>query len=115
MGDAWSVIVTREPEWDDYTRAEAIADLDVDSFRCKECGVEEAFVPIPQATRHWTWVDGRKFEVQQFRCLACAAIDTIKRDLQMDSENKKPTRGVFANEDGLRLIVKPYESGPMPG
>ena len=107
MSDAWSVVVTREPEWDDYTRSEAIADLEVDRTRCPECGQEGTFEPIPTATRHWTWLDGRVFEVQQFRCLACAAVDTIRRDFEKDQEGKTPARGVYAPSDGLRLVVHP--------
>lgn len=109
MTDAWSVVVTREPEWDDYTRAEAIADLEVDRTRCRECGVEGAFEAVPGTDRFWTWLDGRRFLVQQFRCLSCAAIDTIKRDVEAEHEGKKPQRGVYSPTDGLRIVVKAYE------
>lgn len=111
MTDAWSVIVTREPEWDDYTRAEAIADLEVDGLRCPECHQEDTFIPVPTATRHWTWLDGRKFEVKQYRCLACAALDTIKRDFDMENHDRKPQKGVYAPGDGLRLVVKKLDGG----
>jgi hypothetical protein len=110
MVDAWSVIVTREPEWDEYTRSEAIADLEVDRMRCGECGQEGTFEPVPNSTRHWTWLDGRVFEVQQFRCLACAALDTIKRDFDNDQRGKDPVKGVYAPGDGLRLVVHPLNN-----
>lgn len=105
MGDAWSVLVTREPEWDDYDRAEAVASLNVDMLRCRQCGVEGALTAIPKATRHWTWGDGRRFEVTQWRCLACAAEQTITRDFLRDHENHKPVKGVFSPTDGIRFLV----------
>lgn len=106
MVDAWSVIVTREPEWDDYTRAEAIASLTVDQYRCRSCGVAGALTEIPKATKHWTWGDGRKFEVLQFRCLACAAEQTVSRDFNTLHEKHKPAPGVFAPGDGVRWVVQ---------
>lgn len=109
MTDAWSVVVTREPEWDDYARTEAIADLEVDVTRCRSCGVEGAMVAVPSATRHWTWGDGRTFEVAQYRCLACAAMDTIRRDTETEFSKHKPTKGVYAPSDGLRLVVSPVD------
>ena len=109
MADAWSVVVTREPEWDDYTRGEALADLEVDLARCSECGVEGAVVAVPAATRHWTWGDGRKFEVTSYRCLSCAALDTVKRDATAEAEKHKAVRGVYAPLDGLRLVVRPVD------
>lgn len=114
MSDAWSVVVTREPEWDDYTRAEAIADLEVDRLRCSECGQEGTFEQVREADRFWTWLDGRRFLVQQFRCLACAAVDTIKRDIERENEGKKPQPGVYQPTDGLRVVVKPYPVDQAP-
>lgn len=105
MADAWSVVVDREPEWDDYSRAEAVASLIVDQFRCRNCGVEGALTEIPKATRHWKWGDGRKFEVTQWRCLACAAEETVRRDFLRQHEKTEPVAGSFHVTDGIRFAV----------
>lgn len=79
-------------------------------MRCEGCGTEGNFELIPRATRHWTWGDGRVFEVEQFRCLTCAALDTVRRDVQAEAEKHEPRRGQYAPTDGLRFVARPLET-----
>lgn len=109
MGQAWSVVVTREPEWDQYARTEAVAALAADRYRCKSCGVAGALVPVPAEDRDWTWGDGRVFRVAAYRCLACAAETTVSRDFTRRYEQDKPAGGVLFPTDGVRFQVSEIE------
>ena len=58
---------------------------------------------IKTSTRH---PDGRLFEVQRFRCLACGVVDLAKRDWASDHEGEKPARGVPGSHDGLMFVAR---------
>lgn len=79
--------------------------------KCPNCGNYDALVLLPDDTRHVTWDDhaGRKYEVQQYRCLPCASADLIKRDWNTDHDNDKPTKGAYSPGDGRMFIARPAE------
>lgn len=95
----------REPEWDAYARAEAIAGIQAERYRCGSCGIPDAMVEIKNADRLVTWPDGRKFMVKQYRCMACASEQVIDRGLAEAEADHKPKSGVAAPADGRRLTV----------
>lgn len=109
MADAWSTVVTREPEFDDYTRSRILALGVYEAVRCPNCGNWDALVPLKTATRHVTWDehDGRKVEVAQFRCVFCGAADLIRRDWNAQHEKDKPTTGQAAAGDGRMFVARP--------
>ena len=109
MADAWSTVVTHEPEFDDYTRARILALAAWEARQCSACGNYESLVPLKNDLRHVTWPDGQVFAVEQYRCLACGAADLIKRDWQNDHENDKPQRGQFAAGDGRMFVSRPFD------
>ena len=110
MADAWSTVVTREPEFDDYTRSRILALAAWEARRCSTCGNYESLVPLKTDLRHVTWPDGEVFAVDQYRCLACGSAEIIKRDYQSDHEKDKPTRGQFAAGDGRMFVARPVVS-----
>lgn len=95
----------REPEWDDYSRAEAIAAVEAERYRCRECGAHDAMVPIPGTERDVTWPDGRRFRVEQYRCLSCASREIIDRDLAIAEAKIEPTPGRYIASDGRRITA----------
>lgn len=104
--------MTRQPEFDEYTRQEAIAAVLDDKRTCSGCGLTDQFVRVKGDDREVTWGDGRVLYVEAHRCLGCMAIDLITRDFNRRTENKKPTPGVYAPGDGIRRRV--HLSKPAP-
>lgn len=109
MADAWSTVVTREAEWDDYARSQVMALATWEAGRCSSCGNYDCLVPLKADLRHVTWGqhDGRKFAVEQYRCLACGAADIIKRDWLARHEKDEPKPGQFAAADGRQFRARP--------
>jgi len=103
MADAWTVVVTREPEWDDYDRAEAIAAVYEAQTRCHRGHSPDQMVELVTAERNVRWPDGRLFRVRQFRCLGCASVEFRERESQRT--DPKPVEGVYAPSDGRRTIA----------
>lgn len=60
------------------------------------------------------WPGGRVVEVQQYRCLACAASDIVRRDFHEDNEGHKHKRGTASPGDGVRFVAIPIsmDGGP---
>lgn len=79
--------------------------------RCPTCHNYDSLVLLPDDTRHVTWDEhgGRKFEVAQYRCLACASSDLVKRDWNTAHEKDKPTTGSYSPGDGRMFVAKPAE------
>ena len=102
-------IVTREPEWDERARTEAIASVYADWGRCPKCGQSAATErdTLFRETRTWTWLDGRQWETFATRCLGCAAIETAERRWRKKYEKHTPTPGVYAPYDGVTWHVEP--------
>lgn len=97
MSDAWSTIVARESEWDDYSRAEAIAGVTASRMVCKECGLPDGMVRDMERDLFVRWDEqGRKFVVEGYRCLSCASMAVADRKLG-DTEEVR---------DGRRRVVR---------
>ena len=110
MADAWSTVVTREPEFDDYTRSRILALAAWEARRCSTCGNYESLVPLKTDLRHVTWPDGEVFAVDQYRCLACGSAEIIKRDAAKAHEKDKAITGQFAWADGRMFVARPVVS-----
>lgn len=98
-------VVHREPEWDDYARAEAVALVLDDRRTCKRCGAVGAMVPLDPAELPVTWPGGRTFVVRQYRCLGCASLDLVQRDHDQAHRDHKTEPGKYAPGDGYRIAV----------
>lgn len=79
--------------------------------RCPACGNHDCLVPLTKDRRFVAWAehDGRKFEVQQYRCLACGAADLIKRDAGERHKEDKPLPGQAAWGDGRMFVTRPID------
>lgn len=76
---------------------------------CPTCKNYMTLVDLPSALREVTWDDhdGRRFEVVQFRCLACASADAVKRAWSDRYGEKKPEPGQAGPGDGLMFAARP--------
>lgn len=103
-------MIHREPEWDDYSRAEAIG-LVLDERRtCSKCGLIDCYEAL-DATTHIGWDDGRKYTVKQFRCLGCGALELVQRDTDKKHGEVEKVPGRYHPGDGLRMTVEPMCEG----
>lgn len=110
MADAWSTTVTREPEFDDYTRSRVMALLAWEAGRCPKCGNYDTLVELRRDNRYVNWPQhgGRRFEVTAWRCTACGAADIVERDFTTKhAKDKPPAAGVFAPGDGRMYSARP--------
>lgn len=80
-----------------------------ESQLCPSCKNYGTLVPLPKALRNMRWDEygERRFEVAQFRCLACASADAVKRDWSERYANTKPVTGQAAPGDGLMFAATP--------
>lgn len=118
MADAWETVVDREPAWNDNDRSRAFA-LDVwEGGKCPTCNNYDVLVPITTEGRSrvtvdrdvvWDQHDNRVMRVRQFRCLACGAVDAVRRDFNRDHENDKPAKGRAAPSDGRIFMARPLD------
>ena len=102
-------MVTREPEFDDYTRARIMALMAWESKKCPNCGNYDSLVELTRDLRDVTWAmhGGRVFQVHQYRCLACGAADIVRRDFTERHKDDKPIPGQYADGDGRMFIARP--------
>lgn len=109
MVDAWSTIVTREPEWDDYGRARAMALGESERLRCPTCQNYDALVPLKSDLRYVRWAEhgNRRVEVAQYRCIYCGASELVRRDWEARHEKDKPVEGRAAPGDGRMFVARP--------
>lgn len=99
--------MTREPEWDDRARAEAIADVLDERRTCSKCGQVGLMVDVPNTERNVRWPGDRLVRVAQVRCQGCASLDILWRDFSKAHENDTPpARGLVAPGDGLRMSAR---------
>lgn len=103
--------MTREPEFDDYTRARVLALMAWEAKRCPTCQNYDCLVPLGSDLRLVTWDNhgGRQYEVAQYRCLACGAADIIRRDWFTAHEKDEAETGRFIPADGRMFIARPAE------
>lgn len=109
-------IITREPEWDARTRAEAIASVLAEWRRCGRCGTsglvdDQEPLQIGGAIA-WTWHDGRQVEVTAYRCLGCAAMDMAERDFDRIHEKHKPVARMYSPGDGVKWRLEVIQGEP---
>lgn len=120
MADAWQTVVTREPEYDDYTRSRLLALDTWESDRCPTCGCYDVLVRVKTESKghrkvttdrnvRWAEHDNRAFRVEQFRCLACGAVAAVERDWNKDHENDPPAKGRVAPGDGRIFLARPLD------
>lgn len=76
---------------------------------CRNCGTHGSMVHEQHMDRNVRWRDGRLFNVQAWRCLACMAMESIARDAV--PEDHKPQKGVYSPTDGLRHVVAEITKG----
>lgn len=105
------MVVTREPEWDDYTRAEALAGVYEAERRCPRGHDPDQMIELTSAERNVRWAgEDRVFRTRMFRCLGCASIDLREREAART--DPKPVNGIYAESDGRRTIAEEiYEEG----
>lgn len=98
MSEAWSVVVTRESEWDETTRGRAIALIQAEADLCKcGCGLPMSIAHDPtQAFLVDTWV-----------CYAGRAKTRKERDWKKANSDDKGNLRDPSIEDGLHHFVTP--------
>lgn len=87
-----------------------------DARCCPSCGAFDSSLrsapdELPIKTKH---PDGRMFEVQRWRCLACGVVDLAKRDFESAHEKEKPMRGQPGSKDGLMFVARLNNDGGAP-
>jgi hypothetical protein len=104
--------VTRESEWDDYTRSRALALLAYESQQCPTCRSFGTLVPVsgPAFPVRWDEYDGKRFEVRKVRCLSCASSAAVQRWWSEQLGDKKPISGEAAPGDGLMFTATPVSN-----
>lgn len=77
--------------------------------QCPSCGNYQTLVELPKDLRRVAWAEhgGREFEVGQYRCLACASADAVKRAWSERHKDDKPPAGQAAAGDGLMFMARP--------
>ena len=108
MADAWTTVVTREPEYDADSRARVLALMAWESNRCPKCHNYDSIEPVPTAEQGVvTWPNGRAFRIHQYRCQACGALEIFQRHWTAEHEKDKPFPGQAMPIDGLMTVVRP--------
>lgn len=79
--------------------------------QCPNCHNYDCLVELESDLRHYVWDDlnGETFEVRQFRCLACAAADVVKRDWNERHKDDKPVTGHASPADGRMFVSRQAE------
>lgn len=108
MADAWSTVVTREPEYDEHTRAQLTALQLWDAQCCPVCGNHGSLVPQGSTDRTARAPDGTRFEVLMYRCVACGIKDLASRLWREDHKEDQPTAEGALAADGLTFIVRTH-------
>lgn len=109
MADAWSTVVEREPEYDEYTRSEILGLMAWESRTCPACNNYLTVVPQGANDTHVTTADGRTFEVQMHRCVACGLEELVRREWHETHKEDAPNPTGALASDGLIFIARPKE------
>lgn len=100
--------VTRESEWNAYTRSRAFALMAYEAQRCPKCSNYGTLVPVEEGLRYVRWDEhGRRIEVAQYRCLTCASREAVQRAWAEKHEKDKPEPGKAGPGDGLMFMATP--------
>lgn len=102
MADAWSVVVTREPLWDDDDREAAYAVWQDDLERCPECGLPRSVCSDPEVD----WYPQRSF------CYATAARVNARRRWDKRVEGMEPDSHGRLEGDGMTIWVARDDLSP---
>jgi len=103
MGDAWKVVVTREPEWNERTRNLALGLSLHDRQTCPGCGLHESIRNDPE----------NLFQLEVEHCPVCRRRDTYLRTLAEQDEKAdqpgKPRRpaDIPRPADGRHILLRP--------
>lgn len=102
-------VVRRESEWTEHAQSRALALGAWEAGKCPTCGNYDSLVPLKKDLRHYEWdeYDGQKFAVAQYRCLACASADVVRRDWMARHEKDQPVTGHALAVDGRVFIARP--------
>lgn len=105
-------VVSREPEWDDHSRAEALAAVQLENLTCRRCGqyMSQVMAKSEDDSPVVVWRSGKAYRVLELRCEACASLETVERDAsEADKKHEKqspPARGRAQPKDGRRFVAK---------
>lgn len=94
-GDAWLVVTTREPEWDDSSRGRAMRLGEYEDGFC-QCGCNQPLEVARDKTR--------VFVVDEFTCYAGRALAQVKetRRKQAEAQNQP-------EQHGHHMYVRPHD------
>lgn len=109
MADAWSTVIEREPEYDDFTRSEILALMAWESNVCPKCGNYDSMRPAGKASQHAIGPNGETFEVQFHRCSACGLEELVRREFNDAHKDDHPNASGALASDGLIFIARPHE------
>lgn len=109
MADAWSTVVTKEPEYDDFTRSQVLAMLAWESYCCPKCGNYDSMRPAGKAGPTVDGPHGETFEVQLHRCDSCGLEEMVRRQWHEAHKDDKPNFSGALASDGLIFIARPQE------
>lgn len=91
------MVVTREPEWDEHTRARTRALYDAEQGICRcGCGQPMELAHSNDPANQWY--------VDTYTCQAGRAIDMKRRQMQEGAENRNAPMGW---DDGLHFYARP--------
>lgn len=109
MAEAWSTVVTREPEWDDFSRERVEALMALDHRTCPSC--QNYMTLDPQGPTSWTVTapDGRKFVIEALRCVTCGLEEMARRQWGDQHKDDKPNASGALASDGLMLVAQPKD------
>lgn len=84
-----------------------------EGHQCPNCGNYMTLVDLPKSLRHVRWAEhgNQRIEVGQYRCLACASADAVKRAWSEKHAEDKPVAGQAAAGDGLMFMARPVIEG----
>lgn len=94
-GDAWLVVTTREPEWDDSSRGRAMRLGEYEDGFC-QCGCGLPLTVARDKTR--------AFVVDEFTCHAGRALEQIREQKRQQAEAQK-----LPPQHGHHLYVRPHD------
>jgi predicted RNA-binding Zn-ribbon protein involved in translation (DUF1610 family) len=104
-------IVTRESDFDDYTRSRIFALMAWEAQKCPGCGNYDVLVEFKDDKRHYVWDEHQRqrVEVVQYRCLACGAADVIRRDWNEKHSKDQTSTGYASPADGRLFMARPVD------
>lgn len=84
--------------------------------QCPRCKNFDSLVPVPDPVNDtkWTELEGRRFGVQQLRCVACGLSDLVERDVaRVSRAAPEPRPGEAVAGDGRMFVSHPMTDDPI--